>query len=546
MPSSEKDLQRTCEHIEKAAVDIKSQIEDFDLKYPWEQLLNKYFVLNKNIETIQSWMKKDDYVRTALLYPKDGPHDTLTQTTEKLSVHTHDLHKAKETKKEDFPQITSNHQLTSLTFSNPAEQQQKREMHDDIATSMYTYIDKEYKRPSTTQLKKKDKSTQRVFKLEEAKSLLKENLKQKDAAIRKQQKMKNTLLEAILTGRDLAPSKSDIALLRDAEKKYLASQPLSMTLTISKTKLYNEEIFKPVTVTTSTATNQTTTSTTASSKIKISTVPSSSLQPASGATGQVKKEEGISATPGEKSASAKKTPSNVNYRTPTSNVMRTPGSQTGRTPANTPIATPPNLSKAPSPSTGGSIGQPPITPITPQTAGLANRRPSFIPNSAGRGTVTPQQRSGIPSSVNTPTTTPTSARQTPGTTPGVKTGTPAGTPTNPLLAGTPLSAGRGMLTPNPSNLVMPQMGRAMPNTPQSAAAAAQNLMFPQGRGYPNLGNLPLTNQMRMPYPFVGRGMPFPGVPGRTGTNMGFVPIGPYGINQGLPAQPPQNNPNQKK
>ncbi|KAF0981692.1 hypothetical protein FDP41_012349 [Naegleria fowleri] len=464
-PSLLQETHRTFEQIEKAAKDTTDKILEFDIKLcPWEQLLSKYCILNKNLETIQTMMKKDDSnFRMALLHPKDASVEGLTQVTEKLSVYTLDLQKTKDSK--DFPQITSNNPL-SFTFSNQAEQIEKRIHHDDLATFCYTLIDKEYKKPSGS-LKKKDKTSNqpRVFKFEEAKSLLQDTYKQRDASIRKQQKMrKNTIMDSILTGRDLIVSGSDIQILRDLERR-------SVYGTVSKRSA--EEVFKPnIPPATSTITTTSGPIISSNTKIKISTIPNASMAQ-NAATLQttmpptVKKEEPSSAaTPiaqdtkgrtkkstssGTARQSAKKSPNPVTAPSPTVGKTPSPSTATLNTsttvpPFVTPVTTTPT-GVANTPQIGAGRGRlPPTGTALPQTPKNVQLRPSTTPG-------------GVTSSGATPTTTPTNARPI-SASPNTATITP------------------NMISPNQQNLLLQNALLRFPSLPNAQLAAAY------GRGLP--------------------------------------------------------------
>ncbi|EFC44300.1 hypothetical protein NAEGRDRAFT_79861 [Naegleria gruberi] len=395
-PTAFHESQRTYEQIERAAKDTLDKICEFDIKLcSWETLLNKYCVLNKNLETIQSLIKKDDSnFRMALLYPKDENVDNLVRITNILSVYTNDLQKTKETK--ELPQITSNNQL-AYSLLNPSEQIEKRSNHDDIISSCSAFIKENWKftqsntpLPNGSAGNKKANTQQRPYsKLGECKELLTADQQRFDVSIRKQAKMRNnTLLFSMQRGTRLQnDDKTDIAHLKDAEKKSFA------IMHVSKKPERKEEPFK-VNLPVLTANNNNPPTQMPqpppSGKIKISTVHNPSIP--------VKKEV---ETPGQESkrATQKKT-TPVTSRQP---VKKSPS-----------VTAPSPTVKTPSPSTTANPSFIPpqgITPpITPQTPTAAAARARQTPQSA---TTTPKNIQSRPPamSVNNMGTT---ASPTPG------------------------------------------------------------------------------------------------------------------------------------
>ncbi|KAG2387635.1 hypothetical protein C9374_001229 [Naegleria lovaniensis] len=453
-PSLLQETHRTFDHIEKAAKDTTDKILEFDIKLcPWEQLLSKYCILNKNLETIQTMMKKDDSnFRMALLHPKDATLEGLTQ--------------------QGLPQITSNNPL-SFTFANQAEQIEKRIHHDDLATFCHTLIDKEYKKPSGS-LKKKEKASNqpRVFKFEEAKSLLQESFKQRDASIRKQQKMrKNTIMDSILTGRDLIVSGSDIQILRDLERRSVYGAVV---------KRSSEDIFRSnIPPTTSTVTTTSGPIISSNAKIKISTIPNASMAQSvatlqSSMTPTVKKEEPSSAatpvaqdtkgrtkksTPsGTARQSAKKSPNPVTAPSPTVGKTPSPSTATLNTATTVPpFATPSAVNPMTTTPTGGAIN-------TPQIVGAGRGR---LPPT---GTALPQTPKNMPLR---PSTTPSGVAN-------VNTSTPVTATANARpISASPNTAAitPNLISPNQQSMLLQNSLLRFPNIPNASMAA-------YGRGLP--------------------------------------------------------------
>ncbi|KAL9644008.1 hypothetical protein ABK040_005476 [Willaertia magna] len=539
MPSSSQhDIHRAYDQLEKVANDIRDLIFDFDIsKYPWEQLLNKYYILNKNLDTIQSIMKKEDSnFKMSLLHPKDGNLENLTQLTEKLSVYTHDLQKTKETKSEDFPQISS----SNLSNMNNEELQNRRSRHDELASHCFSCLEKQKKKVQST-IKKKDKTTSfhKVFNIDDSKDLLPDTLLIKHNAIRKQSKMKNILLESILTGKELnntviPQNTNNINYLRDVYKGSIPTSAPRSKFVASTT----EDPFKPNIINnTSTMQQGSNTKQQQQGGINIKTVTSSGTAGSQNVNTNVnlmKKEPGTEGVNVDiKKEGVNKPPTNLRTNTTAGMVNRGNGMPQGTSPMikkeNVGGVTGPNTNTT-NINTGGN------TPITAAGRGRRNAvTPTTVTTGGGSGRTTPT------SGVNTKPPTNGNFFNTPNN--GVRGNTTTGTDglidlttqgaalnqnrmNNTNVGGVVNATGINPNTPRNQQAMGMGRGNQTPTAP-TAGVNPNVMMFPTAAA---MGGNFMNRPGNMIFPPTGGVYQIPGQLGRGAPNM----FGPNFLMRGAP------------